>query len=661
MRVSFVWVVAFLSASVLSGCAGRVVTTRSLLSEMTDLGRMAEYPEPAYTCRQFSSYDRKSVSPEDDEGWFANRDAGQFLRTEERGDRTEHVMMDAAGPGAIVRIWSANPKGVLRIYLDGSATPAVEAPMADVLGGKLPGIPGPIAGQRGRGWNSYFPIPYAEHCKVTTDQGGSYYHINYRTYTGPWTKVVSYRPGDLETLADEVAAVAARLASPRTGGGETPGPDDAMVLEPGAEFGGPLADGAGRAIVGLRARVWADDVDAALRSLVLTIETDGQRTVACPLGDFFGAAPGVNPYESLPMGVTDDGEMWSHWVMPYRDSATVRVRNTGDRTVRLWLRHTTQPYQWTNRSMHFHAGWKTEIDAPTMPKRDWNYATIRGRGVFAGASFSIANPVRNWWGEGDEKIYVDGEEFPSHFGTGTEDYYGYAWCCNERFAHAYHNQPRCDGPGNYGHTSVNRWHILDRIPFERDFRFDMELWHWHTKTNVTMSVVSYWYARPGATSDHGPIRSEDLRLVTLPAYEPSRVAGAIEGESLRIIEQTGTPAPQEIVGCSGDRHLWWREAEVGDRLVLAFDAPSAGRYRVLARFVKAVDYGLIRMSVNGESAGGPVDFYNNGIALSKEMDLGTFTLSAGENRLAAEIVGANEKAVKKYMFGLDYLRLEPSP
>ena len=74
---------------------------------------------------------------------------------------------------------------------------------------------------------------------------------------------------------------------------------------------------------------------------------------------------------------------------------------------------------------------------------------------------------------------MDGETFPSHFGTGTEDYYGYAWCWPGLFTHAYHAQPRCDGPGNYGRTSVNRFHILDRIPFTKDFKFDMELWHWH--------------------------------------------------------------------------------------------------------------------------------------------------------------------------------------
>ena len=111
--------------------------------------------------------------------------------------------------------------------------------------------------------------------------------------------------------------------------------------------------------------------------------------------------------------------------------------------------------------MHFHAKWRAQFDVPTRPMIDWNYLTAKGQGVFAGVAFAIDNPVKDWWGEGDEKIYVDGETFPSHFGTGTEDYYGYAWCWPGLFTHAYHAQPRCDGPGNYGRTSVNRFHILD--------------------------------------------------------------------------------------------------------------------------------------------------------------------------------------------------------
>jgi hypothetical protein len=359
--------------------------------------------------------------------------------------------------------------------------------------------------------------------------------------------------------------------------------------------------------------------------------------------------------------VTTGGEMWSHWIMPFRKSARVEIHNLGDAPAKVQLAIATDSYDWTRRSMHFHAQWRSERDVPTRPMQDWNYVDIKGQGVFAGAAFAIANPVRHWWGEGDEKIYVDGETFPSHFGTGTEDYYGYAWCNPALFTHAYHNQPRCDGPGNYGHTAVNRWHIIDRIPFTKSFRFDMELWHSHRDTRVTMSVVTYWYARPGATSNRMAIKPADLRITELPPYVAPRVAGALEGEELRIVEKTGSPARQGIPRCSNEQHLWWRDAQPGEKLVLAFPAPAAGRYRVHARFLTAADYGVMQLRINDDNAGEPMDFYNDGVLVTDEKLLGEFDLKAGENRFTAEIVGANEKAVENYMFGLDYLRLEPVP
>jgi len=181
----------------LPGCA--VVTTGSLLDEMADLRRLAELPAPAYTTRQFSSYDRKSTTPADAETWFANEDYNQFIRVEKNAGRTERVMMDAAGPGAVVRIWSANPKGTLRIYLDNNPEPVIEAGMGELLGGKVAEYPEPIAGSRGKGWNLYFPVPYARHCKVTSDDEGFYYHVDYRTYPKV-TKVVTLTRPALKEL-----------------------------------------------------------------------------------------------------------------------------------------------------------------------------------------------------------------------------------------------------------------------------------------------------------------------------------------------------------------------------------------------------------------------------------------------------------------------------
>jgi hypothetical protein len=187
------------------------ITIASLLDDMTNLADMPEFPSPSYTCRQFSSYNRESKSPTEP-GWFANQDRARFLRVEDNNGGREYVMMDAEGPGAIVRIWSANPTGTLRVYIDGADRPALETPLEDLLGGTYPGLPSPIAGVRAKGWNLYFPIPYAKHCTVTVtnndESNGLFYHINYRTYQAG-TKVVSFRNEQIAALEPELKALAA--------------------------------------------------------------------------------------------------------------------------------------------------------------------------------------------------------------------------------------------------------------------------------------------------------------------------------------------------------------------------------------------------------------------------------------------------------------------
>ncbi|MER3413422.1 MAG: hypothetical protein C4341_04135 [Armatimonadota bacterium] len=88
-------------------------------------------PKPACVTKQASSYDRANKSPTEE--WFANRDFGQFVRVERRPGRNEYVLADLQGPGAVVRIWSANPKGTIRFYLDGKDLPELVVPMRELL------------------------------------------------------------------------------------------------------------------------------------------------------------------------------------------------------------------------------------------------------------------------------------------------------------------------------------------------------------------------------------------------------------------------------------------------------------------------------------------------------------------------------------------------
>jgi hypothetical protein len=636
--------------------AGRPIDTAQLVGEMTDLAGMAEWPNPPYTCKQFSSYDRKAKSPT--ENWFANDDHSQYLRVEERAGRKEYVMMDAAGPGAIVRIWSANPAGTLRFYLDGSDQPALVSPMAELLGGKHAGLPRPIAGEYSKGWNLYFPIPYARQCKVTCDAGNFYYHVNYRTYPAG-TAVETFQLELLTTLAPQIRKLAARLADPRGDvAPNAPNQSFELDLPPGDsfrhEFGGPAA------LARVVLKVTSTQREAALRGIVVRIAFDGEPCVEAPLGDLFGSAPDISPFAALPVGMTAGGEMYCHWYMPFRETAAIQLTNHGAAAATVAGEVAVVEHRWTDASMHFHAKWRAQFDVPTRPMQDWNYLTARGQGVFAGVTFAIDNPVKDWWGEGDEKIYVDGEVFPSHFGTGTEDYYGYAWCWPAVFSHAYHAQPRCDGPGNYGRTSVNRFHIADRIPFTKDFKFDMELWHWNATCKVNMAALAYWYARPGATDAFKPIAAADAVVRPMPVFVVPRAAGAIEGETMPIRKVVGTAEPQDWDAISGGKHLWWHAGmKPGDTLAVTFKAPEAGRYRVLGRFLRARDYGRHQLAINGQKTGAPIDFYNPDVVPSAEMNLGVFELRAGDNEFSATVEGANPAAVKAYMFGLDYLRIEP--
>ena len=110
MLMRFCFAVLGLWMACAQSVTAATVSLDSLLGEMTDRTALAQFPDPAYTCTQASSYDPKSVSA-DQPGWFANGDRSQFIREETNDGRTEWVMMDAKGPGAIVRFYSSNLAG----------------------------------------------------------------------------------------------------------------------------------------------------------------------------------------------------------------------------------------------------------------------------------------------------------------------------------------------------------------------------------------------------------------------------------------------------------------------------------------------------------------------------------------------------------------------
>ncbi|MFG0331461.1 MAG: glycoside hydrolase family 172 protein [Phycisphaerales bacterium] len=645
--------------------AAQSVTLESLLDEMIDREAMTRFPYPPYETAQASSYDRESTSPDDSESWFANRDADQFERVEERDGRTEFVMLDVSGPGAVVRIWSANPAGTLRIYLDNADEPALEQSMQDLLSGK--GVfEGPLSAVRSRGWNLYVPIPFSERCVITSDERGFYYQINYRRYSD-LVDVESFTLETLEANRGRLAEVQRTLLDPPRPEGEEIGLN--FTLETRELV--TLWEGAGpQAISEFRVRLHADDLAVALRTMIITMEFDREYTVRAPLSDFMAAGPGLVAYDSWWITVDDDGWMTCRWLMPFQNLATIRARNLAEEEVRLEGSIRVRPYEWDTQSMHFYTVWKTQPNIPTRPMRDWNFVTIAGRGVFAGDALTVSNPVEQWWGEGDEKIYVDHESFPSHFGTGTEDYYGYAWCCPDPFEAPFHNQVRCDGPGNFGITSLNRFRTLDAIPFTTGLKFDMEVWHW-AETQVTYAATTYWYARPFARIPQWSRFSPNMlrQLPDPPPLPPPfQIDGAVEGEALEIVGVTdglvtGRQDLWKKQTFSGDAHLWLQARSTGDYVKLKLPVDAPGEHRVSIYLTKSWDYGVIQPYINGEAAGEPIDTFNTEgreIASTGAIELGVFDLEPGAT-LRLEVIGTNAASEPPhYFFGLDAVRVVPA-
>lgn len=310
--------------------------------------------------------------------------------------------------------------------------------------------------------------------------------------------------------------------------------------------------------------------------------------------------------------------------------------------------------------MHFHANWRQECDLPVKPNRDWRYLCATGRGVLVGDTLAVFNSTRAWYGEGDEKIRVDGEAFPSHMGTGLEDYYNASWAPVVLYHTPWASAVRADHSSSVGHNTFTRTRNLDGIPFTRSLDFDMEIIHWRDDARVNFAAATYWYAFPGAKAAAPPSPQEAARAI--PAAEPPmRIAGAVECESLKVTAHTdGLEAgPQEMSPFGND----WSDER--DLLVLAREPgafielrlPADVRKRLVLYATKAADYGIVRVSVNGKVAR-EFDGYSEKVLPTGPLDLSVFEPRDGAFVLRTEVIGTSPNAIGiKYVIGLDCIVL----
>ncbi len=495
------------------------ITLNTLLDEMISMDAMTQFPDPYYTCHQASSYDRRSVSP-DSANWGANDDGyqgGHFIRIDTINGRVEKVMLDHHSPGVITRIWitSLDKKAKIKFYFDGADEPQFVIPAYDLTQIGIKGV--------GKGlvfphihWNeesiggstSYFPISYAKSCKVTVEideevvKNPRYYQINYRSYDVK-TVLHTFSIEKALRIKDKIKNVNKLLLDPQQPEVELLSIWEKNGLKPGKTAVINMPEGGNMAN---QMRFQIDIPDSLnygkiMRELILSIEFDGNETVNVPLGDFAGGGIGAYPTDSWFLKNNGKGYIDIRWPMPYKNNGKLSLTNNSDHELVALINVMSKKKEWSKNTMYFHAAWKQEngihlfhcSDDISDPDRyNFNMASLEGKGVFKGDVLSLINYSESWYGEGDEQIWIDNDTFPSHFGTGTEDYYNSSWAPVKIFHTPFGGAARADSSNSRGHNTWYRTRNLDGIPFQEKLQFDFELLSWFVGEADYSSTV-YWY------------------------------------------------------------------------------------------------------------------------------------------------------------------------
>lgn len=293
---------------------------------------------------------------------------------------------------------------------------------------------------------------------------------------------------DAQALHEMPRGVETRWASPenptgakgaggRAGGGRKGAPT--IAIRAGASA--VLAEARGTS--GTVRRIWmtfGDRSPRMLRSLRVDMYWDGAATpaVSAPLGDFFGVGLGrTAAFESALFSNPEGRSFVSVVPMPFRTGMRIVLTNesSDDLPELFYDVDYTVGDRHAEGTLYFHAHWRRE--QPTRLRRDYEILTrVAGRGRYLGANIGVAVNAQEyfttWWGEGEVKIYLDGDDaLATLVGTGTEDYVGTAWG-QGAYAHLYQGSPIADERAMQ--WAFYRYHVPDPVWFHQDVRVTMQ-------------------------------------------------------------------------------------------------------------------------------------------------------------------------------------------
>ena len=466
--------------------------------------------------------------------------------------------------------------------------------------------------------------------------------------------------GLLAHLPEVKHFTAMRISSADPTGGNADGLQT-QPIQPGEERVLALIEGAG-AITHIWVTIASKD-QYHLRNLVLRMYWDGEEwpSVEAPIGDFFGLGHATYyQYASKPLALGTNRGLNCFWRMPFARGAKVTITNEGSVQVDAFYYYIDyQRYDvLPNNVARFHAQYRQEM--PCTPGENYLILSAAGTGHYVGCNLSIELNADGWWGEGDDMIYVDGEQVPGLRGTGSEDYFCGAWGYGDPFSNLYFGLP-LRGPHTTGaHWNVYRYHIEDPIPFKEQITVTIEHGHANDRSD-NFSSVAYWYQL-----------EPHIQFAALPPAEERlpkrsyREANAYEGEEIVALVDPGddnvTAQNMEFFQgqWSGGSQLLFQANAVGD--MMRISVPS-GEMSVdlTVFFTKAPDYGIVQVMLDDKPLGEPFDAYADKAQRAPGHRIGTVALEGSEAHvLAFKIVGKNPDSAG-YLVGIDCIKVEELP
>lgn len=255
---------------------------------------------------------------------------------------------------------------------------------------------------------------------------------------------------------------------------------------------------------GVIRHMWFTFSDKFYRHVIIRIYWDGddKPSVEAPLGDFL-----CNSWNcrqnilAIPINVNPSGGMNIYFPMPFRKNAKITVENDSPNDLGGFfytINYTLEDVP--ADALSFHAQWRRSN--PLTYGTEYVMAEgIKGRGQYVGTFMSWQQNNAGWWGEGEIKMYLDGDKkYPTICGTGTEDYFGGAWCFGDDFTAPYLGFLQVRGKsGDVGaRMTLYRFHVLDPVYFKSDLKVTMQALGWRSEGRFLplqddIASIVYWY------------------------------------------------------------------------------------------------------------------------------------------------------------------------